>query len=64
MHLRAPSISKGVQSFLWSLVFFLVMWLGMAAVGVSAATSFIVALVAAFLIFLFVRTHGEDAPLQ
>jgi Flp pilus assembly protein TadB len=64
VHLRAPSISKGVQSFLWSLVFFLVMWLGMAAVGVSAATSFIVALVAAFLIFLFVRTHGEDAPLQ
>lgn len=62
MHLRAPSISKGVQSFVWTLVFFVVLYLGMVAVGVSKATSLIVALVASFLIFLLVRTQGEDAP--
>lgn len=62
MHLRAPSISKGVQSFVWTLVFFCVLYLGMVAVGVSKATSLIVALVASFLIFVFVRTQGEDAP--
>ena len=62
MHLRAPSISKGVQSFVWTLVFFVVLYLGMVAVGVSKATSLIVALVASFLIFLLVRTQGEDPP--
>jgi len=64
VHLRAPSISKGVQSFLWALVFFLVMYLGMVAVDVSKATSLIISLVASFLIFVFVRTRGEDAPLR
>ena len=60
MHLRAPSIDHGVQSFLWSLVFFLYLWLGMLAVGVSRATSFVLALVLGAAIFLFVRIFGED----
>ncbi|HJU47544.1 MAG TPA: hypothetical protein VJ689_05400 [Gaiellaceae bacterium] len=64
MHLRAPSISKGVQAFLWAVVFFLVLYLGMVAVDVSKATSFIISLVAAFLIFVLVRTRGEDPPLR
>ena len=59
MHLRIPSIDRGVQSFLWSLVFFLYIFFGMKAVGVDGATSLIVALVSAFLIFLFVRTRGD-----
>ncbi len=58
MHLRAPSIDPGVSSFLWALLFFLVLWLGMVAVGVSGATALLFALVASFLIFLFVRTQG------
>ena len=61
MHLRMPSIDKGVQSFIWALVFFLYIFFGMMAVGVDRATALIVALVSGFLIFLFVRTRG-DAP--
>ena len=58
MHLRMPSIDRGVSSFLWSLVFFLVLFFGGLAVGVSSGTMLVVSLVAAFLIFLFVRTRG------
>lgn len=58
MHLRMPSIDRGVQSFLWALVFFLVLFLGGLAVGVSTGTMLVLSLVAAFLIFLFVRTQG------
>ena len=32
MHLRAPSIAQGVQAFVWAVVFFLYLWLGMLAV--------------------------------
>jgi TRAP-type C4-dicarboxylate transport system permease large subunit len=60
MHLRSPSVDHGVQSFLWALVFFLYLWFGMRAVGVSPATSFVLALVLAALIFVFVRIFGED----
>ncbi len=58
MHLRTPSIDRGVQSFLWALVFFLVLYFGMVAVDVGKATAFLVSLVSAFLIFLLVRTRG------
>ena len=62
MHLRMPSIDQGVQAFVWALVFFLILWPGMLAVGVSGATAFILSLVAAGAIFLFVRLRGEDRP--
>ena len=57
-----PSIDQGVQSFVWAVVFFLILWLGMLAVGVSSGTSLILSLVAAGAIFLFVRLRGEDRP--
>lgn len=60
MHLRMPSIDRGVQAFVWSLVFFLFIWLGAVAVGFGNGTSFVVALLAAGAIFLFVRTRGGD----
>src|SRR5919201_5162115 len=60
VHLRPPSIDHGVQSFLWALVFFLYLWFGMRAVGVSSATAFVLALVLGALIFLFVRIFGEE----
>ena len=60
MHLRPPSVDHGVQSFIWAVVFFLFLWFGMLAVGVSSATSFVLALVLGVLIFLFVRIFGED----
>jgi len=60
MHLRAPSIDHGVQSFIWAVVFFLFLWFGMLSVGVSGATAFVLALVLGVLIFLFIRINGED----
>ena len=58
MHLRMPSIDQGVQAFLWAVFFFLLLWIGMLALEVSSATAFILALVAAGVIFLFVRLRG------
>ena len=58
-------IDPGVSSFLWAVLFGLYLVLGMAAMGISWGAAFILALVAAFFIFLLVRTHGvgrqEDA---
>ena len=60
MHLRPPSIAHGVQAFLWAVLFFLFLWFGMLAVGISSATSFILAAVLGVLIFLFIRIFGEE----
>jgi hypothetical protein len=57
-----PSIDQGVQSFFWAVVFFLILWLGMLAVGVSGGTALLLSLVSAGAIFLFVRLRGEDRP--
>ena len=62
MHLRMPSIDQGVQAFLWAVLFFVILWLGMLAIGVSSATALILSLVSGGAIFLFVRTRGGDAP--
>jgi hypothetical protein len=59
MHLRAPSVDKGVSSFFWALVFFLFLWLGMRAVGVESAQAFIFAALAGFGIFFFIRLLGD-----
>jgi hypothetical protein len=62
MHLRMPSIDQGVQAFVWALVFFLYMWLGALAIGLSGGTSFVVSLVLGGAIFLLVRIRGGDYP--
>jgi hypothetical protein len=62
MHLRMPSIDQGVQAGIWAVLFFLILWPGMIAVGVSNATAFILSLVAAGAIFLFIRLRGETRP--
>ena len=61
-HLRPPSIDHGVASFLWGFGLGLFLWLGMLSVGVSGATAFILAAVAAGAIFLYVRLFGEEEP--
>ena len=58
MHLRMPSIDRGVQSFLWTLLFLVVLYFGMVALDVHKGTALIVSLVSSFLIFLYVRTRG------
>jgi hypothetical protein len=62
MHLRAPSVDQGVHAFGWSVVFFLYLWLGALAIKIPDGLAFVVALVAAGAIFLFVRTRGGDHP--
>jgi hypothetical protein len=62
VHLRMPSIDQGVQAGIWAVFFFLLLWPGMVAVGVSNATAFILSLVAAAAIFLFIRLRGETRP--
>ena len=64
MHLRAPSIDQGVEAFVWSVVFFLYMWLGALAVDVPGAIAFVVSLVAAAAIFLFVRLRGGRSLVE
>ena len=58
MHLRMPSIDRGVQSFLWALLFFVVMYFGMVALDIHKGTALLISLVSSFLIFLYVRTRG------
>jgi hypothetical protein len=62
MHLRAPSVDQGVQAFIWSVVFFLYIWLGALAVDVQGGIAFVVSLVVTAGIFLFVRLRGGDSP--
>ena len=62
MHLRMPSIDRGVQSFIWAVVFFLVLYFGMLAIAISKGTAFVLSLVAGFLVFVLVRTRGDDDP--
>ena len=54
----AAIIDPGVSSFLWALLFGLYLLFGMAAIGISWGESVILAFVAAFFIFLLVRTRG------
>jgi hypothetical protein len=60
MHLRPPSVAPGVTSLLWAIFFGLLIWIGGAALGYSSAVTFLIACVAGFLIFVFVRVCGED----
>ena len=64
MHLRAPSIDQGTEAFVWSVVFFLFMWLGALAIDVPGGIAFVVSLVAAAGIFVFVRTRGSNRPTR
>jgi hypothetical protein len=60
VHLRPPSIDRGVTSFLWALGLALFIWLGLMAVSVSKGTALMLALLSFGAIFLFVRVRGED----
>ena len=55
---RGPILDPGVSSFLWALLFFFYLLLGMAAIGIATGMAFILAAVTGFFVFLFVRTHG------
>jgi hypothetical protein len=61
VHLRLPSIDKGVQAFIWAVVFFLFMWLGSILIGFPGGTSFVLSLVLAAAFFVIVRVRGGEA---
>ena len=59
---RSPARSHSTSSLLWALGFgAYVMFLGF-GIGWTRAGAFVIALVAGFGIFLYVRTYGEDDP--
>jgi hypothetical protein len=60
MHLRPPSMDRGITSFIWAFVLALFVWAGLLAIGVSKGTALILGLLSFGAIFLFVRLHGED----
>jgi hypothetical protein len=62
VHLRPPSIDRGITSFFWALGLGLFVWAGLLAIGISKGTALIVGLLAFAAIFLLVRLHGEDTP--
>ncbi|HEY7693946.1 MAG TPA: hypothetical protein VH816_16535 [Gaiellaceae bacterium] len=63
MHLpRPPSIDHGVISFLWAFGLGVLLWGFLLAIGVSKPSAFILAVVAACVIFVYVRRYGEDEP--
>ena len=59
---KPPSIDPGVTSFVWAALLGAFIWAGLLAVGVSGATSVILAVVSFFAIFLYVRLYGEEKP--
>jgi hypothetical protein len=60
VHLRAPSIAPGVQSFIWALVFAVYVWLFMEGVGLSTAIAAIIGALTGAAAFLVVRIYGND----
>jgi hypothetical protein len=60
MHLRPPSIDKGITSAAWAVGLGLFLFLGMMSVGVSAGIAFVLSALAGGAIFLFVRIQGEE----
>ena len=64
MHLRPPSIDRGVTSFLWAFFLGLFIWFGLMAVGVSRGTALMLALLSFGAMFLFIRLRGGDDPVR
>jgi hypothetical protein len=62
VHLRRPSIDHGIISFVWAFTIGLLLWLFMLGIGISKATSFVIAALVACATFLYVRLYGEDEP--
>jgi hypothetical protein len=60
---RPPAFSPGFTSFVWGVIFGLFIWVGLLAIGISSGTAFLFGLVAAVLIFFYVRLFGAD-PLR
>jgi hypothetical protein len=57
---RPPAFSPGFQALVWGIVLGAYVWVGLLAIGIGAGSAVLFGLVAAVLIFFFVRLRGED----
>ena len=57
---RPPAFSPGFHAFVWGVALGVYIWLGLLAIGVGGGSAFLFGLVAAVLIFFYVRLCGED----
>ena len=55
-----PTFSPGFHAFAWGVILGAYVWVGLLAIGTGAGSAFLFGLVAAVLIFFFVRLCGED----
>jgi hypothetical protein len=62
VHLRAPSVDKGVSAFWWAFFFFLYLFFGMLAIGIAKGNALIFSALLGFGIFFYIRISGEDSP--
>ncbi len=62
MHLRAPSVDKGVSAFWWAFFFFLYLFFGMLAVGVAKGSALIFSALLGLGIFFYIRIYGDESP--
>jgi hypothetical protein len=60
---RPPAFSPGFTSFVWGVSLGAFVWIGLLGVGVSSGTAFLSGIVAAVVIFFYVRLFGAD-PLR
>jgi hypothetical protein len=60
VHLRPPSIDRGVTSAIWAIGFALFIFLGSISVGLAKGPALVISVVAGGAIFLYVRLFGED----
>ncbi len=61
---RPPSIDQGIIALLWAIGLAVFIYFGLIAVGASAATAIVLALVSFAGIWFFVRLRGEDMPAR
>ena len=60
---RPPAFSHGFVSLTWGVALGAYVWVGLLAIGVSKWTSVLFGIIAATVIFFYVRLYGDD-PLR
>jgi hypothetical protein len=57
---RPPAFSPGFHALVWGIVLGAYVWIGLLAIGTGGGSALLFGLLAAVLIFFFVRLCGED----
>lgn len=59
---RPPALGQGTVAFLWAVGLSLFIFVGMLSISISKATSIVVSIVAAAVIYFAILLRGGDAP--